>query len=236
MSSPRRRSGRRHTRPCAIEFSGRLSPAVDAKDLVLALIGRISAGGAIGHFVEFAGSCVARLSMAQRMTICNMAVEAGARAAIVAPDQTTFAYLKGRPLRAGWRGLGQGGRRMVGAAERSGRGFRPRGGNPRRRNRADRDVGHQPAGRGGRRRRRARPQRGDEPAGEGARRSGNCLHGAGAWHPHHRHRHRPGVHRLLHQRTHRGPSRRGRDRAPGQGGRPCDRRARLQRREAAGGE
>ena len=80
-----------------IEFSGRLSPAVDAKDLVLALIGRISAGGAIGHFVEFAGSCVARLSMAQRMTICNMAVEAGARAAIVAPDQTTFAYLKGRP-------------------------------------------------------------------------------------------------------------------------------------------
>ena len=63
-----------------IEFSGRLSPAVDAKDLVLALIGRISAGGAIGHFVEFAGSCVARLSMAQRMTICNMAVEAGARA------------------------------------------------------------------------------------------------------------------------------------------------------------
>jgi 3-isopropylmalate/(R)-2-methylmalate dehydratase large subunit len=80
-----------------VNFSGRLSAAVDAKDLVLALIGRISAAGAIGHFVEFAGTCIATLSMAQRMTICNMAVEAGARAAIIAPDETTFAYLNGRP-------------------------------------------------------------------------------------------------------------------------------------------
>lgn len=80
-----------------VNFTGRMSPTVDAKDLVLTLIGRIGAGGAIGHFLEFAGACVGSMSMAQRMTICNMAVEAGARAAIVAPDQTTFAYLRGRP-------------------------------------------------------------------------------------------------------------------------------------------
>jgi 3-isopropylmalate/(R)-2-methylmalate dehydratase large subunit len=81
------------------------SAEVDAKDLVLAWIALIGAGGAIGHFVEFSGSCVASLSMGQRMTICNMAVEAGARAAIIAPDETTFAFLKGRsfaPLAADW--------------------------------------------------------------------------------------------------------------------------------------
>jgi 3-isopropylmalate/(R)-2-methylmalate dehydratase large subunit len=79
-----------------VDFDGQLSPAVDAKDLVLTLINRISAAGAIGHFVEFSGTCIQSLSMAQRMTICNMAVEAGARAAIIAPDEVTFAYLKGR--------------------------------------------------------------------------------------------------------------------------------------------
>ena len=79
-----------------IEFSGALSFAVDAKDLALSLIGRIGAGGGIGHFIEYTGSCVAAMSMAQRMTICNMAVEAGARGAIIAPDATTFAYLSGR--------------------------------------------------------------------------------------------------------------------------------------------
>jgi len=88
-----------------IEFSGALSFAVDAKDVVLALISRIGAGGAIGHFIEYVGDCVAAMSMAQRMTICNMAVEAGARGAIIAPDETTFAYLKGRhfaPKGADW--------------------------------------------------------------------------------------------------------------------------------------
>lgn len=81
-----------------VTFSGQMALAVDAKDLVLELIHRIGAAGAIGHIVEFAGTGVFALSMEQRMTICNMAVEAGARAAIIAPDETTFAYLKGRPL------------------------------------------------------------------------------------------------------------------------------------------
>ena len=84
-------------RKMRVTFSGERALAVDAKDLVLELIHRIGAAGAIGHIVEFAGSGVAGLSMAQRMTICNMAVEMGARAAIVAPDETTFAYLSGRP-------------------------------------------------------------------------------------------------------------------------------------------
>jgi 3-isopropylmalate/(R)-2-methylmalate dehydratase large subunit len=88
-----------------VKFEGQLSSEVDAKDLVLGLIARIGAGGAIGCFVEFTGSCVAALSMGQRMTICNMAVEAGARAAIVAPDETTFAFLRGRafcPVGVDW--------------------------------------------------------------------------------------------------------------------------------------
>jgi len=84
-------------RKMRVTFTGERAAAVDAKDLVLELIHRIGAAGAIGHIVEFAGTGVAALSMAQRMTICNMAVEMGARAAIVAPDETTFAYLEGRP-------------------------------------------------------------------------------------------------------------------------------------------
>jgi 3-isopropylmalate/(R)-2-methylmalate dehydratase large subunit len=79
-----------------INFAGKLSFAVDAKDIALSLISRIGAGGSIGHFIEYAGECVEAMSMAQRMTICNMAVEAGARGAIIAPDEKTFAYLKGR--------------------------------------------------------------------------------------------------------------------------------------------
>jgi 3-isopropylmalate/(R)-2-methylmalate dehydratase large subunit len=92
-------------RTMRVKFDGLLSPEVDAKDLVLAWIARIGAGGAIGHFVEFTGSCIAALSMGQRMTICNMAVEAGARAAIMAPDETTYSFLRGRdfsPIAAEW--------------------------------------------------------------------------------------------------------------------------------------
>jgi len=80
-----------------VTFSGPMPLGVEAKDLVLALIGGIGAGGGIGHIIEFAGSAVAGLTMGQRMTICNMALEAGARAAIIAPDDTTFAYLRGKP-------------------------------------------------------------------------------------------------------------------------------------------
>ena len=78
-------------------IDGVLPQGVSAKDLILALIGEIGAGGAVGHALEFAGEAVRALSMEGRMTICNMSVEAGARTAIIAPDEKTFDYLKGRP-------------------------------------------------------------------------------------------------------------------------------------------
>jgi 3-isopropylmalate/(R)-2-methylmalate dehydratase large subunit len=82
----------------AVRFDGRLAKGVTAKDLILGLIARIGAGGATGHAVEFCGDAIAGLSMEERMTLCNMAVEAGARTGMVAADETTFAYLKGRPF------------------------------------------------------------------------------------------------------------------------------------------
>jgi 3-isopropylmalate/(R)-2-methylmalate dehydratase large subunit len=81
----------------AINVEGRLRPGVTAKDLVLAIIGRIGVGGGTGHVIEFRGEAIRALSMDERMTICNMSIEAGARAGMIAPDETTFAYLKGRP-------------------------------------------------------------------------------------------------------------------------------------------
>jgi 3-isopropylmalate/(R)-2-methylmalate dehydratase large subunit len=88
----------RKPRTLAIEVAGRLGPGVAAKDLVLAIIGRIGVNGGTGHALEYRGPAIEALSMDERMTICNMSIEAGARAGMVAPDQTTFNYLKGRPL------------------------------------------------------------------------------------------------------------------------------------------
>ena len=88
----------RRPKTLAIEVVGRLAPGVTAKDLVLAIIGRIGVNGGTGHVLEYRGPGIEALSMDERMTICNMSIEAGARAGMVAPDETTFAYLKGRPL------------------------------------------------------------------------------------------------------------------------------------------
>jgi 3-isopropylmalate/(R)-2-methylmalate dehydratase large subunit len=81
----------------AMEVEGRLSPGVTAKDVILALIARIGVGGATGHVIEYRGSAMSTLSMEERMTVCNMSIEAGARAGMVAPDDTTYEYLAGRP-------------------------------------------------------------------------------------------------------------------------------------------
>jgi 3-isopropylmalate/(R)-2-methylmalate dehydratase large subunit len=80
----------------AIEVEGRLGRGVAAKDLILNIIGRIGTGGATGHVIEYRGSAIRALDMAGRMTICNMAIEAGARAGMIAPDETTFAWVEGR--------------------------------------------------------------------------------------------------------------------------------------------
>ncbi len=89
----------------AVVADGTLPDGVVAKDLVLAVIGTIGTGGGIGHVIEYRGSAVTGLSMEGRMTVCNMSIEAGARAGMVAPDDTTFAYLEGRahaPSGAQW--------------------------------------------------------------------------------------------------------------------------------------
>ncbi|HUG99043.1 MAG TPA: 3-isopropylmalate dehydratase large subunit [Gammaproteobacteria bacterium] len=105
----------RRPKTLCVEIVGTLPPGVAAKDVILAVIGRIGVAGGTGHVIEFQGPAVAAMSMDARMTLCNMAIEAGARAGMVAPDDTTFAYLAGRPLAptgaawdaavAGWRKL-----------------------------------------------------------------------------------------------------------------------------------
>ena len=81
----------------AVTVNGELPYGVTAKDLILAIIARIGTGGGQGHIVEYRGEAIRSLSMEGRMTVCNMSIEAGARAGMIAPDETTFAYLKGRP-------------------------------------------------------------------------------------------------------------------------------------------
>jgi len=85
------------SRNMRITVEGDLGFGVTAKDLVLAVIGAIGTAGGTGHVIEYAGSAIRRLSMEGRMTVSNMSIEAGARAGLIAPDETTFAYLKGRP-------------------------------------------------------------------------------------------------------------------------------------------
>lgn len=81
----------------AVNVSGELADGVSAKDLILAIIAKIGTGGGQGHIIEYRGSAIEKLSMEARMTICNMSIEAGARAGMIAPDETTFEFLKGRP-------------------------------------------------------------------------------------------------------------------------------------------
>lgn len=80
-----------------IHVKGDLPPGVTAKDVILGIIGQIGTAGATGHVVEYTGKCIEQFSMEERMTICNMSIEAGARAGMIAPDETTFEYLRGRP-------------------------------------------------------------------------------------------------------------------------------------------
>jgi len=80
-----------------VRVDGQLPPGVTAKDIILAIIGEIGTAGGTGHVIEYAGEAIRSLSMEGRMTICNMSIEGGARAGLIAPDETTFAYVKGRP-------------------------------------------------------------------------------------------------------------------------------------------
>ncbi len=86
------------SRTMEIRIEGTLGFGVTAKDLILAIVGRIGAAGGTGHVIEYTGEVIRGLSIEGRLTIANMSIEAGARAGLVAPDETTFAYLKGRPM------------------------------------------------------------------------------------------------------------------------------------------
>ncbi len=102
-------------RTMEVRVDGQLQPGVSAKDLILAIIARIGVGGGTGHVIEYRGEAIRALDMEGRMTVCNMSIEAGARAGMIAPDETTFAWLKGRAQApsdaewdtavAGWRGF-----------------------------------------------------------------------------------------------------------------------------------
>ena len=88
-----------------VRVDGRLAPGVSSKDIILALIARIGIGGGTGHVIEYRGDAIRALTMEQRMTICNMSIEGGARAGLIAPDDTTFEYVHGRdhaPQGAAW--------------------------------------------------------------------------------------------------------------------------------------
>ena len=87
----------RKPRTFAIEVNQRLPAGVTAKDLILGIIGRIGVAGGTGHVIEYRGATIRGLDMEERMTVCNMSIEAGARAGMIAPDETTYAYLAGRP-------------------------------------------------------------------------------------------------------------------------------------------
>ena len=102
-------------RPKAYEVrvDGRLPPGVSSKDIILALIARIGIGGGTGHVFEYRGEAIRALTMEQRMTICNMSIEGGAKAGLIAPDDTTFEYVAGRPHAPQRRRLGRRGRRLA---------------------------------------------------------------------------------------------------------------------------
>ena len=97
MYSPRNRCCSASRRRFAVNVEGKLRPGVTAKDLILGIIGKIGVSGGTGHVFEYRGSTIRALSMDERMTVCNMSIEAGARAGMIAPDDTTFAYLRDKP-------------------------------------------------------------------------------------------------------------------------------------------
>jgi 3-isopropylmalate/(R)-2-methylmalate dehydratase large subunit len=88
----------RRPRTLEVRVEGKLQPGVSSKDIILALIAEIGVGGATGHVIEYTGGTIRSLNMEERMTVCNMSIEGGARAGMIAPDDTTFQYLAGRPF------------------------------------------------------------------------------------------------------------------------------------------
>jgi len=191
-----------------VRVEGPLARGVTAKDAALAVIGRIGIAGGTGCTIEYAGGTVRSLTMEGRMTLCNMSIEAGARAGLVAVDEVTLAYLKGRPFAprgelwdravAHWRTLkSDPDAKFDHEVTIDARSIKP---------------GHLPRNGRHRGRARARSRRGEGRKPPGGHGEGAHLHGLEAQYSHDRHPHRQGVHRLVHELAHRGPAGRRRDR------------------------
>ena len=220
-----------------VRVDGRLAPGVSSKDIILALIARIGIGGGTGHVFEYRGEAIRALTMEQRMTICNMSIEGGARAGLIAPDDTTFEYVHGRQHAPRRRGLGRGRRPLADAADRRRRDVRQVDHDRRRRPRADGHLRHEPGhghpdhvarplprgrGRSGRAARpRARPRvHGPAPRPADPRPEGRCR-----------------LRRQLHERPDQrpAPGRRGPQGPPRRRRGPADGQAGQRRSEARGG-
>jgi 3-isopropylmalate/(R)-2-methylmalate dehydratase large subunit len=119
-----------------VEVNGELPEGVTAKDIILAIIGEIGTAGGTGHVIEFAGEAIRALSMEGRMTVCNMTIEGGARAGLIAPDEKTYAYIKGRPRAPKGKAWDMAASLLEDAADRRGRALRQ---GPARRRRAAAD-------------------------------------------------------------------------------------------------
>ncbi len=128
-------------RTLEIRVEGRLPAGVTAKDLILWVIGQISTSGGTGYCIEYTGTAIRALSMEERMTVCNMTIEAGARSGLIAPDEKTFEYLRGRPFAP--KDFDAAVEAVEEAAQRSRCGLRSRRTLPRRRHRAASHVGNQ---------------------------------------------------------------------------------------------
>ena len=189
----------RRSKNMRVTVDGTLPLGVTPKDVILAIIGKIGTAGGTGHVIEYAGEVIRAMSMEGRMTVCNMSIEAGARAGLVAPDETTFRYLMGRPMApkgAAWEQAVAHWRTLPSDPDAR---FDKEVVLARRRHRAAGHLGHQPAGRPADHGRGARSRLVRRRAPPRRRRALAVLHGARARHADQRDRGRPGVHRLVHQ-------------------------------------
>jgi hypothetical protein len=191
-----------------VRVDGQLGPGVTAKDVALAVIGEIGTAGGTGYVIEFAGPVVRDLSMEGRMTLCNLTIEGGAKAGLVAPDDKTFAYIQGQAVRSEGRGLGDGAVVLEELRQRRGRPFRPHRGDRRLGPGSDGHLGHLARGRHSGDRQRARSGKLRHPRQARRRPPGAGLYGPDRRPADQRGPHRPGVHRLVHQQPDRGHARR----------------------------
>ena len=130
-------------RSMRISVSGKLPEGTTSKDLILDIIRRLGTDGGTGHVIEYAGEAVRNLTMEERMTMCNMSIECGARAGMVAPDETTFAYMQGRPYAPKGKCVDNAVELLASTYHRRGRNVRPRNLHRWREAGTDRDVGHE---------------------------------------------------------------------------------------------